>query len=104
VPVAPAAAQPQDGAPYPVEQRVTGTELRTRNLDEPEDGPPQLFLEALPPEMVEGISYPLPYRLAVSGTGPRITIRLADSVPARAKGYSCVPFYKPISRCVGGRP
>lgn len=103
VPVPAPVPQPSDGAPYPVEQRVTGTELRQRNLDEPDDGPPQLFLETIPGEMVAGVSLPLPYRLSVSSTGPRVTLRLADSVPARAKGYTCVPFFKPISRCVGGR-
>src|SRR5437868_6166319 len=74
-----------------------------RNLAEPDDGPPQFFLESIPAEMVAGVSLPLPYRLSVSNTGPRVTLRLADSVPARAKGYTCVPFFKPISRCVGGR-
>lgn len=101
VPLVPGQA-PREGAPYPVEQRVTGTELKTRDLDRPEEGPPARLLEALPREMVEGLSLPLPYVLATAQP-PRAALRLADSAPARAKGYTCAPFYKPISRCVGGR-
>jgi hypothetical protein len=101
VPLLPGQAA-QDGAPYPVEQRVTSTELKSRDLDQPEDGPPVRLLEALPREMVEGLPLPLSYVLATSQP-PRAALRLADSAPARAKGYTCVPFYKPISRSVGGR-
>jgi hypothetical protein len=92
----------QDGVPYPVEQRVTSTELRSHEHDQPDDGPPVRLLEALPPGMVQDVLLPLPYALATSSV-PRAALRVADSAPARAKGYTCAPFYKPISRCVGGR-
>ena len=116
VPVAPAVASPApaqpaiavpppanpEGGPYPVEQRVVSSELRTRHHDDPDTGPARPFLEVLPREMVEGVSFPLTYHLASTTGRPGTTVRVADSTPARAKGYTCVPFYKPISRCVGG--
>jgi hypothetical protein len=92
-----------DGTPYVVEQRVVGTEVHTRHMDQPDPGPAVPLLEALPAGMVDGARLPLPYRLSESATGPRMTLRVADSPPARARGYTCVPFYKPISRCVAGR-
>lgn len=86
------------------QQQVVSTELRTRRRDEEsEDGPEPLFLEMLPHEAVAGVSLPLPYRLAAStGYGNGISVRLAESDPARARSYLCRPFYKPISRCVEG--
>ncbi|HEX5726426.1 MAG TPA: hypothetical protein VFX98_13215 [Longimicrobiaceae bacterium] len=103
VPVTPAPAAPA-APPRPVEQRVVSTEVRTRNLDEPPpEGSEQRFLEVLPRELLEGASLPLSYRLASPTGYTGVTVRIAESDPARARGYPCLTFYKPISRCVGGK-
>ena len=63
------------------------------------------LLELLPPEMLEGASLPLAYRLLVppaTGESP-LPQRVAESQADRALVYTCLPFYKPLSRCVGGR-
>lgn len=87
-----------------VEQRVVGTELRTRHHDDPSDGPEPRFLERLPQELAHSVPLPLPYHLAqVTGYGA-ISVRLAASSAARARFYACRPFYKPVSRCIGGAP
>ena len=87
-----------------VEQRVVSTEVQTRHYDEPAaEGAPDLrLLEVLPGMMTEGVSFPLTYRLSVSSGYTGVTMRQADSAPARAAQYACYPYYKPISRCVGG--
>ncbi|MFL5382210.1 MAG: hypothetical protein ACJ8GN_06815 [Longimicrobiaceae bacterium] len=85
-----------------VEQRVVSDELKTAYDDDPDAGP-QRLLEALPAEMLEGAKLPLAYTLSTSASRPGATTRVADSAPARARWYTCASFYKPISRCVGGR-
>jgi hypothetical protein len=95
---------PDEGPARLVERRVVSTEVRSRHYDEPGDGPAEVgLLEALPQPMTEGVSFPLTYRLAVSSGHSGVTLRQADSAPARAALYACYPFYKPISRCMGGR-
>jgi hypothetical protein len=86
------------------EQRVVSSELLTRRHDDPDDGPEPLFLEMLPAEALNGASLPLAYRLAASTGYGGVTVRLAESDAARTRSYPCRPFYKPISRCVGGTP
>jgi hypothetical protein len=86
-----------------VEQRVVSDEVRTRNYDDPEESTADLpFLRALPGSMAEAVAYPLTYRLAVPSGHAGVTMRQAASAPDRATQYICLPFYKPISRCVGG--
>jgi hypothetical protein len=87
-----------------VEQKVLDREVRTRNYDDPDDDaadPP--LLRALPASMREAVAYPLTYRLAASSGHPGLTVRQAASAPDRATQYICLPFYKPLSRCFGGR-
>lgn len=64
------------------------------------------FLEQLPPDMLERVPLPLPFR-TVSPTRTaegKVPQRVAESTFDRATVYTCIPFYKPLSRCVGGRP
>ena len=63
------------------------------------------FLDLLPPEMGDTAKLPLAYRLiAQAGTDEApVPQRVAESEADRALVYTCLPFYKPISRCVGGR-
>lgn len=64
------------------------------------------FLEQLPADMLERVALPLPYQ-TVSPTRTsegKVPQRVAESTFDRATVYTCIPFYKPISRCVGGRP
>lgn len=63
------------------------------------------FLEQLPPDMLERVQLPLPYRLvsAVRTSEGKVPQRVAESTFDRATVYTCLPFYKPLSRCVGGR-
>lgn len=63
------------------------------------------FLEQLPPDMLERVQLPLPCRLvsAVRTSEGKVPQRVAESTFDRATVYTCVPFYKPLSRCVGGR-
>jgi hypothetical protein len=93
-----------DGAPrHFVEQRVVSTDVKTRNYDDPDDDSADLtLLQVLPGSMAQALDYPLTYRLAVSSGYTGVTMRQAASAPARAAQYICLPFYKPISRCVGG--
>ncbi len=106
VPIAPVAtggAAPVAAAQRPPEQRVVSTELKTfREDEEDESAPRRLLLEMLPREMVASVALPLPYHLAQSTGYGGVAVRNAESAPARARAYPCVPFYKPISRCVGG--
>ena len=89
---------------YAVEQRVVSEEMKERRYEEPsEEDLRKTLLEVLPPEMVEGVPLPLTYRLASQAGYNGLTMRIATSGPARSKQYTCLPFYKPISRCVGGR-
>jgi len=64
------------------------------------------FLEQLPPDMLERVALPLPFH-TVSPTRTsdgKVPQRVAESTFDRATVYTCIPFYKPLSRCVGGRP
>jgi len=85
------------------EQRIVSTELKTRRDDEPDDdSPAPRMLEMLPHTMVQSVALPLPYHLAESTGLGGVAVRNAESAAARARAYPCMPFYKPISRCVGG--
>ena len=88
-----------------VEQRVVSEEVKSRHYDDPdaEDAPDLRLMEVLPGAMTECVPLPLPYRLSVSAGYAGVAMRQASSTPARAKQYPCYPFYKPISRCMGGR-
>ena len=86
-----------------VEQKVLDREVRTRNYDDPDDDAADLpLVGALPASMRESVAFPLTYRLAASSGHPGLTVRQAASDPDRATQYICLPFYKPISRCIGG--
>ena len=63
------------------------------------------FLELLPPEMGDTARLPLPYRLIAQASTDEAPVpqRVAESEADRALVYTCLPFYKPLSRCVGGR-
>ena len=87
-----------------VEQKVLENEVRTRNYDDPDDEMANRpLVRALPRSMAEAVAYPLTYRLAASSGHPGMIVRQAASDPDRAAQYICLPFYKPISRCMGGR-
>jgi hypothetical protein len=64
------------------------------------------FLDQLPPDLLERASLPLPYQTVsqVRTSEGKVPQRVAESSYDRATVYTCVPFFKPISRCVGGRP
>jgi hypothetical protein len=99
-PVLPAGAVPI--APVAVGGAVS-TELKTFREDEEDpDAPRRLMLEMLPREMVNSVALPLPYHLAQSTGYGGVSVRSAESAAARARAYPCLPFYKPVSRCVGG--
>ncbi|HEX6746217.1 MAG TPA: hypothetical protein VF092_02800 [Longimicrobium sp.] len=104
----PVSLAPPPGVPsavrYPVEEREVSGEVKTRHYDAPDEADlDRPFLEALPADMVAGVSLPLTYRLASQAGYSGVTMRVASSAAARARAYTCVPFYKPLSRCVGGR-
>ncbi|HET6764281.1 MAG TPA: hypothetical protein VFH27_11435 [Longimicrobiaceae bacterium] len=63
------------------------------------------FLEALPEGLVEGVQLPLIYRLAVPVPyDPGASVQRAAEDPEGGSALmACTPFYKPVSRCVGGR-
>jgi hypothetical protein len=87
----------------PPTQRIVSTELKTSRHDEPgDDDPEPRLLRMLPREMVESVAFPLPYHLSETTGFGGVAVRSAESALARARAYPCVPFYKPISRCVGG--
>jgi hypothetical protein len=67
--------------------------------------PPRPLLEAIPPEVVEGARLPLPYRFAVPvPDDPRLSAQRTAADPEHGGAVmACTPFYKPVSRCVGGR-
>ena len=73
----------------------------------PEATPPAVprLLEALPEGLLEGVRVPLPYRFAAPlPEDPRLNAqRTAESPEHGGAVMACSPFYKPISRCVGGR-
>jgi hypothetical protein len=101
-----ASAPPASAGPRKlVEQRVVSEEVKSRHYDDPdaEDAPDLRLMEVLPGVMTDGLALPLPYRLSVSSGYTGVAMRQASSAPARAKQYPCYPFYKPISRCMGGR-
>lgn len=104
VPVQPVTVGTGAAAGREPRQQVVSNELRTRRHDDPDAGPEPLFLEMLPAEALNGASLPLPYRLAASTGYGGVNVRVAESDAARARSYPCRPFYKPISRCVGGTP
>ena len=104
VPVQPVTVGTGAAAGRAPEQQVVSDELRTRRHDDPDEGPAPLFLEMLPAEAVNGVPLPLPYRLAASTGYGGVSVRVAESDAARTRSYPCRPFYKPISRCVGGAP
>lgn len=64
------------------------------------------LLPQLPADMLERVSLPLPCRTTSASrtSDGKVPQRVAESTYDRATVYSCVPFYKPLSRCVGGRP
>jgi hypothetical protein len=100
--VAVGGAAPPEAARGP-EQRIVSTELKTFREDEEDpDAPRRLMLEMLPREMVNSVALPLPYHLAQSTGYGGVSVRSAESAAARARAYPCLPFYKPVSRCVGG--
>lgn len=103
IPLAPPPGAP-GAARYPVEEREVSSEVRTRHYDAPDEAElDRPFLEVLPADMVQGVNLPLTYRLASQAGYSGVTMRVAASAAARAKAYTCMPFYKPVSRCVGGR-
>ncbi|HET6230295.1 MAG TPA: hypothetical protein VFE05_09515 [Longimicrobiaceae bacterium] len=63
------------------------------------------FLDELPPEMVDAARLPLSYRLAtlMPFDGAASTQRATPDPGQTGALLACNPFYKPISRCVGGR-
>ncbi|MDB4949704.1 MAG: hypothetical protein JWM27_2353 [Gemmatimonadetes bacterium] len=66
---------------------------------------PLPFLEALPEGMMEGVSLPLLYRLAapVPYDARAGAQRAAEDPEHGSSMLACTPFYKPVSRCIGGR-
>jgi hypothetical protein len=65
-----------------------------------------LLLEALPEGLLEGVRLPLPYRFALPvPNDPRLSAQRTAADPEHGGAVmACSPFYKPLSRCVGGRP
>ena len=95
---------PEGGESAILEQRVVSDEIKTRNYDDPGDDAADLsLLRALPGSMAEAVAYPLVYRLSVTSGHAGLIMRQAASDPDRASQYICMPFYKPISRCMGGK-
>jgi hypothetical protein len=64
--------------------------------------PMRLFMDILPAEAREGGRLPLTYALLASlppGSAPYMPAAPCDH--HRTAGYFCLPYHKPISRCLG---
>ena len=67
------------------------------------EAPPR-FLEEIPEGLLAEVKVPLAYRLAVPiAYDPRATAHRAAGSGQETSQVACIPFYKPVSRCLGGR-